>query len=241
MVKMHTLYGIGVGPGDPEFLTIKGYRALRKAHKIFVPVGKDGNPGIAYNIVKPYISEETEVIGMDFPMIDLKENQNALKEKWEENAITIKKALEKGDVVFLTLGDPFVFSTYSYILDYLKDYEMDVETIPGISSFSGIASRLNIPLTQGDQSFAVVSLSKDEENIREIIKLHNSIVIMKVSLNPELLYQILKEENLENNFILVTSVSTDKEEIITDIEALTGKIPYMSTMLINKDRFLNGK
>lgn len=128
-----TFYGLGVGPGDPDLITVKSLKILQGADVIVTPTKKMGKPSIAYRIVESHIPQGTEVIEMNFPMISLSEERETLQKQWAENADAIEVMLKDGkDVVFLTLGDPMVFSTYSYIMEFLVERDIEVVTLSGI-------------------------------------------------------------------------------------------------------------
>ncbi len=114
MIKQGKLYGIGIGPGDPELLTIKAVKALGKADVIYVPKSKEQTSTVLH-IVKEYLSKDAVIEPLEFPMArDLQIRLSSRK----HNAEIITKELEKGKtVVFLTLGDPMLYSTYSYVLE----------------------------------------------------------------------------------------------------------------------------
>ena len=152
-------YGIGVGVGDPELLTIKAVNRLKNLDCIVLPEAKSGEGSTAFEIAKEYLKENTEKLYLEFPMIkDLDKKIETRK----NNAQIIARELEKGkNIGFLTIGDPMIYSTYSYVLDYLKK-EYEVETIPGITSFGSIGSRLNIPLVVGNEDLKIISVDKNK-------------------------------------------------------------------------------
>lgn len=229
-------YGIGVGPGEPELLTVKAVNILKTADIIVTPLSKTGRNSIALEIAKKFINENTKILEMEFPMVDISKNQKFLQEKWKSNAEIVKKYLdEEKNVVFLTLGDPMVYSTYSYILDIFRENGISCETISGIPSFIDIAAKLNIPLMQGEESLAVLSLTQTEEEVKNILDANKNIVIMKVSSNQKFLKEELIKRNLEKNFVLVSNIGRADERISNDIEILDEKLPYLSTMIIKKE------
>lgn len=231
-----TFYGLGVGPGDPDLLTVKAYKILQGADVIITPTKKMGKPSIAYKIVESHIAPMTEVVEMSFPMISLSEERETLKKQWKENADAIEEYLNAGkSVVFLTLGDPMVFSTYSYVMEFLLNREIEVVTLSGIPSFCNLAAQINVPLTQGEESLGVVAMTQPIEEIRQILDAHKNVVIMKVSANNAVLAEELIARGLENAFVLVSNIGMENQTIIRDIEVLKGKIPYLSTVLIKKD------
>ena len=222
-------YGVGVGVGDKEELTLKAVRILKHADVLVLPEAKKNDGSTAFEIVKEYLKENTEKIFLEFPMLeDVKEKEKSRK----RNADIIKEELKNGkNVVFLTIGDPMVFSTYTYILEHLGETDR-VETIPGITSFGSMASRLNVPLVIGDEDLKIVSLNKNTDIYKEIEN-NTNIVFMKLSRNFERLKKALEDTgNLENS-ILVSNCGKDSEEIITNV-AEAENIHYFSTLILKK-------
>lgn len=229
------LYGIGVGPGDPELLTVKAVRAIEAADVVISPTGKRGKPSIALRIAEPYIAKRQRCITMDFPMLSLSAEREALDAQWQENADAIQAILDRGEnAVFLTLGDPMVYSTYSYVMAYLLARGLAVETVSGIPSFCNLAARLNIPLTQGEESLGVVGMTEPIEKVRAVLDAHQNIVVMKVSAGNAALAKELSARGLERHFVMVSNIGMDSQQVTTDIGALVGKVPYLSTVLIKK-------
>ncbi len=230
------LYGVGVGPGDPDLITLKTYNLFQKADVIVTPTGKMGKPSVAYRIAKPHLPENSRLLEMDFPMLSLSEERDVLEKKWEENASVIHDLIEEGKtVVFLTLGDPMVFSTYSYIMEYLLEHDIQIETVSGITSFCNLAAQINIPLTQGEESLGIVSMTQPKEEIRAILEAHQNIVVMKISADNTWMAEELITRGLETSFVLVSNIGMANQKVTRDIRDLKGKIPYLSTLLIKKN------
>lgn len=233
--KKGKLYGIGVGPGDPELLTVKAVKAIEAADVIISPTKKMGKPSIALQIAKPYIKPETKLVVMDFPMLSLSAERETLEKQWGENADQIQSMLNWGqNAVFLTLGDPMVYSTYSYVMEFLIDRGMEVETISGVPSFCSLAAHLNLPLTQGEESLGVVGMTQTEEEVDAVLDAHQNIVVMKVSANAKGLAKALRERHLEDHFVMISNIGMDSEKVTRDIADLEKKVPYLSTVLIKK-------
>lgn len=233
--KKGKLYGIGVGPGDPELLTVKAVKAIESADVIISPTKKMGKPSIALQIAKPYIKPETKLVVMDFPMLSLSAERETLEKQWSENADQIQSMLNWGKTaVFLTLGDPMVYSTYSYVMEFLLDRGMEVETISGIPSFCSLAAHLNLPLTQGEESLGVVGMTQSEDEVAAVIDAHQNVVVMKVSANAAGLAKALRDRHLEDHFVMITNIGMDSEKVTRDIADLEKKVPYLSTVLIKK-------
>ena len=222
-------YGVGVGVGDEEELTLKAVRILKEADILVLPEAKKSEGSTAFEIIKDYLKEDTEKLFLEFPMLEDAKEKEKIRKK---NAEVIREELEKGkNVVFLTIGDPMVFSTYTYILEHLEETDI-VETVPGVTSFGSMASRLNIPLVIGDEDLKIVSLNKNTDIYKEIEN-NTNIVFMKLSRNFERLKKALEDTgNLENS-ILISNCGKENEEIITDV-ASAEKVHYFSTLILKK-------
>lgn len=233
-ISKGVLYGIGIGPGDPDLLTIKAVKILKIADVICVPKSKE-QASTALSIVDKYLQKNALVESMEFSMS--KDVQKRIECR-KENARQIEQKLDKGQtVVFLTLGDPMFYSTYSYVLEYLKsDYQ--VETIPGIYSFSAISSLLSLPLCKGDEKLAVVS--SFDEDVQKMLQIAETLVCMKVSAYHEKLYTYLKR-NTEYNFVMITNAGKDTQEVFNNIDILEDKVPYFSTAIIQKQKSVRPK
>lgn len=225
------LIGIGVGPGDPELLTIKGVKAIQKADIIIAPCSKTEEDSIALNIVKQYINEGTEQRKMVFPMISCRE---ALRQHWQQNAVEIMKELDRGKlVVFLTLGDPMLYSTYIYINKLILEEGYEVVSVPGITSFGAIASQLNIPLAEGDEPLLIYPHNKDTKLLEAALKAGIETVVLKASQNQQSLVEIIENNSLQNNFVMVSKSGQKGEKVTFDTSSLRDeKIPYLSTVFI---------
>lgn len=225
------LYGIGVGVGDPEMLTLKAVNIFKELDVVVLPEAKQNEGSTAFEIAKEYLKKDVELLFVEFPML---KNPEDRKKYRENNANEIKMRLDKGKKVgFLTIGDPMTYSTYVYILEYL-DESYTVKTIPGISSFLDMGSRFNIPLVMGEESLKIVSLNK-KIDLREIIENNENIVFMKVSRNFERLYEVLKESGNLNNIIMVSNSGKENEKVIFDLDSVdVENIPYFTTMILKK-------
>ena len=221
---------IGVGPGDKELLTVKAVRLIKEADIIMVPVKKrNSNKSTAFNIAQEYIEDISKVHYLYFPMIYFDKNNTAIKENFQSNANKIKEYAELGKkVVFLTLGDPSVYSTFSYIAPYLNN----VDYVPGVASFLQGAAQIKQPLCIGQQSLAIINMTDNESHIRQAFKLHNNIVVMKVSSNPSLLYDLLSDGNWQFTFLSNLGMST--ESINNKLDFLKGKVPYFTVAQIKR-------
>ncbi|MBM7647825.1 precorrin-2/cobalt-factor-2 C20-methyltransferase [Bacillus ectoiniformans] len=230
-----TLYGVGVGPGDPELITVKAFRTLQESPVIAYPKKVRGSASYAYKIVDAYINPaEKEMLGLVFPMTKDKEE---LEVEWVKSAIQIYAYLQQGkDVAFVTEGDPMLFSTFIHLMKIMNERypEMSVQTIPGISSFNGSANRLQVPLADGDEQVAMVPATEDMEDMRKVIESHDAVVFIKIAKVLDQLLDLLEEMNLLYGVKVVTKVTSD-EEVIWDVNELRGaELNYLSCMVVRK-------
>ena len=161
------LYGIGVGPGDSELMTVKAARIVGEADVIITPKTEKKDGSVALNIAKPYIQEHTEIVPVVFPMVLDDATQ---QEGWEEAKRVIVSYLEQGkNVVFLTLGDPMFYSTYMYVYRLIENTGFEIETIPGITAFCAIGSHLGYPIVEKEEVLAIVPATAPKEKIDAVM------------------------------------------------------------------------
>ncbi len=173
-----TLYGVGVGPGDPELLTIKALRLIKENQIIAVP-GNDIQKSVAYQIVKGAYEEldEKTLIPVAMPMT---KDPKVLEENHKKAADDVEEYLKKGEnVVFLTLGDPTVYSTYLYVHKRILERGYEASIISGITSFTAVAARLNLGLVEMAEPLHVIPATYQAEDMDQILKLPGTKVLMK--------------------------------------------------------------
>ena len=179
-MKKGKLYGIGVGPGDSKLLTVKAVEAIEQADMIITPKTEKKEGSVAFNIAKPYIPDTVEIFPMVFQM---NTDMEAVNKQWEINRKLIQEKLDEGkNLVFLTLGDPMLYSTYMYIFNEFKDSEeYEVETIPGIPAFLGIASYIGLPVTEWEENVLIIPATCDHKRkLASLIADHTEVWLMNV-------------------------------------------------------------
>jgi len=174
-----TLYGIGIGPGDPELLTLKGLRLLREAAVVFVPATAPGR-SYAGTIAASYIDlARQQLVELFCPPL---RDRSALIARWTALAHEVASiAAQTGPAVFLTEGDPSLYSTFQYLrLALARDHPLvDVHTVPGVSSASAAAATAGVPLALWDESVALVSGTADPEVVRTALRSFETTVLFK--------------------------------------------------------------
>lgn len=230
-----TLYGLGVGPGDPELLTIKAFRKLKESDVIAYPKKRKGSKSYAHRIIDVYITPgEKEMLGLVFPMT---KDPFILEREWSNTVEQVWEHLKIGkDVAFVTEGDPLLYSTFIHMMNLMKERhpEVNIQTVPGISSINGAASRLGIALAEGDDHVAIVPARDDYEAMKKVMIENECIVFIKVAKVIDLLLNVLRELDLLDKASVVTKVTSD-EEVVWDIHELDrAELDYLTLMVVRK-------
>ena len=179
---MGCLYGIGVGPGDPELLTLKALKALRKVPVLCVPHAANQRDSYALNIVKGYVRPEQEILRLPFPT----DGAEGAAQVWREASVIVVDRLKQGqDVAFLTEGDPMLFSTFSYVLAGVRELcpEAPVEIIPGVSSVMAAAASSEVPLASHGQRLAILPAAYGLDALPEAPSTFDTVGLLEVSPN----------------------------------------------------------
>lgn len=235
-----TLYAIGVGPGDPELLTLKAVRIIREVSCICVPKGREEGSSLALDIVSKVIDMgNKEILQAHFPMKKTKSPEHlcSLDTKWHETVETILSRLNKGiDIAFITIGDPAVYSTFFYLYDRLLELNpaLKISIIPGVSSINASASRAAISLGLADEKIAIIPATYVDD-IRDIFIAFDTIVLMKVHKVLDKLIPILDELNLLQKSVYISRAGMEGETICRDIRKLTkDDLNYFSLLIVKK-------
>jgi precorrin-2/cobalt-factor-2 C20-methyltransferase len=183
------LYVLGLGPGDPELVTVKASKILGKVSLVFVPYSTGTNRSLVMEVVSPYINQGTIVRYIGFPMGKEVEIE-ALREIGKSMMEDLKL---HGEGAFVTLGDPTLYSTYFRVEQFLEGVE--VELIPGVTSMTACASKLGVSLAQGDQSILITPAGRVElvEKLRDLV---DTFVILKGNQKLDQIASILQDFHL---------------------------------------------
>lgn len=232
MAEKGKLIGIGVGPGDTELLTLKAAKVLENVPVIFSPKSSKEKESIALSIVKPILEKRKDyrrlmLVEPIFPMI---EDKDELEKIWTSASEMIAQYLDSGrDVAFITLGDTSIFSTYSYVQKKLID-RYEIETIPGITSFTACAATRNKALVEQNDILTIVP--KIDNRLETILDYSDSIVLMKASRNTSLLEKTIEENERPKDIYSVQNCTRENEKII---EGFSHEKPYLTTTIIKFD------
>ncbi|MFB5674821.1 precorrin-2 C(20)-methyltransferase [Paenibacillus terreus] len=236
MSTVGTLYGVGVGPGDPELITVKAYRLIRECAVVAYPRKRMGGKSYAHEIVELYVNPaEKEMLGLVFPMT---KDPAVLEREWNKTAAACWEALSQGkDVAFVTEGDPNLYSTFIHLARLMKELhpEVPVVSVPGISSVLGAAAALGTPLADGDQQVGIIPATDDREAMRRAIENHDTVVFIKVAKVLDLILDVLDELGLGGRASVITKVTSPYEMVWQDARTLRGQeLEYLSLMVVSK-------
>ena len=229
MAKKGKLFGIGVGPGDTELLTLKAARILETVPVIFSPKSSKEKDSIALSIVRPILEKREDykrlmIVAPIFPMI---EDKDELEKVWTSASEMIGQYLDSGrDVAFVTLGDSSIFSTYSYVQKRLIG-KYEIETVPGITSFTACAAAKNEALVEQNEILTIVP--KIDDRLNKVLDTSDSIVLMKASRNTSDLEATIEEKNRAKEIYSVQNCTRENEKII---EGFSNEKPYLTTTVI---------
>ncbi|WP_026765910.1 precorrin-2 C(20)-methyltransferase [Selenomonas ruminantium] len=227
-------YGIGVGPGDPELLTVKAIKAIEKVDVLIAPKTEKKDGSVALTVAKPYLKKDVEIVYQVFPMVKgFAENST---DAWESNKQEILELLRAGkNVAFLTIGDPMFYSTYIYVFRLLENEGVDIQTIPGIPAFAAIGSQLGYPIVEGDDVLSIIPATASPEKVEKAMQAADNVVLMKVYKNFEEVADMLDKNEMAEQAVLVSRAGLDDEKIIYNVLAhKKDKLNYLSTILTRK-------
>lgn len=225
-------YAVGIGPGAPDLLTIRAMRIIQSADIILSPQAEGSNRSLALNAIEPYLREQ-QVMNVNYPM---QRNGNNTRERWNRVAKEVLEKLKQGkSVAMITIGDPLIFATTSYLLYGLAD-ELDrakIHLIPGISAFQIAASRFHDPLTLQEDRLTLMSAT-DLVAVENALAHCETLVLYKAAGVIDKLLELLKKRNLLKSSKLISCVEQGDGELLVDnLENwLPGELNYMTTMII---------
>lgn len=227
------LYGVGVGPGDPELLTFKAARVISKVDVVFASAQERTGRSLALEIASQHVPCGAEVVKLFFP------HTFEGVESGDSHRSNAEKVLEvlgrPASAAFLTVGDPMTYSTFTYLLAALKKMapKTSVEVVPGITSFAAAAAQALTPLVEGDESLSLVSGVRGVERVREALGFSENIVVMKPYRRTVELCDLLMSKNLEQSTIYSSECSQESGSTSWGLSAAREKPHrYMSLFLV---------
>lgn len=226
-----TLYGIGVGPGDPELLTLRAARLLRELPVIAAPVARPEGGSYALEIAAPFLHSAQRVLKLHFPMGGSLLQRTAA---YRSAASTLADVLRGGEsAAFLTEGDPLLYSTFGHLLQHLPP-EMPVRVVPGVSAVTAAAAHWPIPLVQGEQCLAILPATfAQPDELATVLTRFDTVVLLKVAPVLDRLLDLLDQLDLAAAACLVERASHPEARVVRDVHSLRGQaVHYLSLMII---------
>lgn len=222
------LYGIGIGPGDPELLTLKAVRLIRESDVIALP-GEKPEETVAYQIAVQAVPELKEKALCAVPM-PMTKDPKMLEESHTAAASLVEAHLQEGkQVAFLTLGDPTVYSTYLYVHKRIVAKGYDTEIVSGITSFCAAAARLNLGLVENSEMLHVIPASYQ---IEEALHLPGTKVLMKAGKKMAQVKELVSE--LDEKAVMVENCGMPGEKVYLSAEEIPEKSSYYSLIIIKE-------
>jgi|SRR6185437_840558 len=238
------LYCIGCGPGDPDLLTLKAINIIKNADVIFTPTAREGKPSVALSIVEKFLEKNTIIHNLVFPMI---KDFNNLKENWKNNAREITNSVRDGkNTVYLTVGDPALYSTWIYIYkEIIKEHsDIDVEVVPGITSIFSFSSEIKTPIAEGEEIIGIVPACYNLDRLKIAAQCCDTLVFLKDGRYFNAVIETLMNSGFpgDSDIYIAQDVSINKEPFQKSKLSELSKNPndnndkYFSIMIVKKKK-----
>jgi precorrin-2/cobalt-factor-2 C20-methyltransferase len=229
-------YGVGVGPGAPDLLTLRAANILKTVDVVCIPRSSADKDSVALKVAGPHIPAGATIIEVSTPMTRERE---VLEAEWRRGAEKIAGYLRQGkNVAFITIGDAMLFSTYTYLMKQVRSIlpEAEVESVPGVTSFAAAAAHLNIPLAEGGEKLAIIPAVEEPEDVRPVLEQFPNAVLMKAAGKYEELVDILDELGLKDKAVFVSKLGYPDQYVTYDLDSLRNtKRDYLSLILVKRE------
>lgn len=241
MAPRGRLLGLGVGPGDPELITVKALRLLREAPVVgyFVAKGKRGN---AFGIIEAHLQAEQTLLPLVYPVTTEAlpaplSYEQVISDFYDEASVQVAEHLDAGrDVAVICEGDPFFYGSYMYLHDRLAQ-RYEAEVIPGVCSMLGGASVLGAPLVYRNQSLSVLSGVLPAEELKRRLADADAAVIMKLGRNFPKVREVLTELGLDGRALYVERATMANQKIVPLDQVDPQSSPYFSLIIVPGEKW----
>lgn len=230
------LYGVGVGPGAPDLLTLRAVRVLGEVDVILAAASPRNDFSAALDTARPHLRPDVRVQRLEFPMT---RDKAVLREAWRVAAQTTRGVLESGQsAAFLTIGDPLVYSTFGYLMRTLGECapHLRVEVVPGITSFQAAAARTRTVLCENGETLRIIPGINSKQSLEESLQESDTAVILKVYRNLPAIAEALDATQRLDSCLLASHVEQPAESVRQGLGGLEGTPPYMSLILSRKPK-----
>lgn len=210
-----TLYCVGCGPGDPDLLTLKAINIIKNAEVIYTPTARENKPSVALSIVEKFLPKKTEIRQLVFPMV---KDYEKLREHWKTNAKEIADAVRNGKkAVYLTVGDPSLYSTWIYIhKEMCKNYrDIEIEIVPGITSIFSFSAEIKTPIGEGEEIIGIIPACYNLDRLKIAAECCDTLVFLKDGRYFNNVIDILMKSSFpeDSDVFIAEDVSTDNETL----------------------------
>ena len=232
MSKPGTLYGVGVGPGDPELMTVKAWRLISTADTIAY-LAANGGESTARAIAAPFIDPDTDEIIIDMPM---RVEREPAQKAYDDAAIKISQRLSQGEnVVMLCEGDPFFYGSFMYVFERLSE-KFNCVVVPGVTSISAASAAIGHPLVARDDVLKVLPATLDASRLEEELSTATAAAIIKVGRHFGKVKQVLENLNFTASATAITR-ATHEDQVIRDVADIEeDTLPYFTTIIVRQER-----
>jgi precorrin-2/cobalt-factor-2 C20-methyltransferase len=242
------LVGVGVGPGDPDMLTVAALREIRTAGTVFVPVLSANDEGRAEAVVRAHLEPadaDRRVHRLVFALADPVEGpQERRKRHWDEAAEVVAARLRErgGTVAFATLGDPSVYSTFGYLAGTVAELlpEVEIAAVPGITAMQAAAAQAGVSLTEGSESLTVIPMTRDVTALKEALRAGGTVIVYKGGRRLGELRSAIAEGGALDRSIYAEHLGTTDARVLPLSELTMSEVdgeaadtaPYLSTVVV---------
>jgi precorrin-2/cobalt-factor-2 C20-methyltransferase len=237
---------VGLGPGDPELVTVKGRRAIEAADLIFVPRSRADEESRALRIAQPWIdSQRQQVVPLTLPMVrGTARAADTYRAVAEEIGAHLAQQGDTVRSVYLLLGDPLLYGTFTYIWGELAAHYpvLTVEIVPGITSFAATAAHVGLPLSMHDERVAIVPASNqiDAAALRPLLESFATVIVMKVGRVLSQVVVALDELGMLDRAIYAEHIGMPEERIVRKVDSLRDyQGPYLSLLIVRQQEEQN--
>ncbi len=237
------LIGASLGPGDPELITRRAWSALQSGARWLYPVKKAEESSYALSIVeRGGIATPGDAVELVFPMT---RDAEILAKAWSRAAVQTVELLAEGrDLVFLVEGDASTFATFGHLARVVRELapEVEVETIPGVSSFAAAAATTGVTLAEEDETFAIIPAAYGVEVINHLLDEFDTLALLKVKPLIDEIIELLEQRDLLATSVFIEKVGSPEERVIRDVASLKGtKVNYLSLLLVQNPKRVRGE
>jgi precorrin-2/cobalt-factor-2 C20-methyltransferase len=234
-VTTSRLVGVGVGPGDPELVTVKGVKALQDADHVFVPVADSGEVGRAEATVAAYV-DPARITRLVFALTDdAARNSDA----WDAAGAAVVAAIkEGGTAAFATIGDPNVYSTFTYLAHTVASLlpEVVVETVPGITAMQDLAARSGTVLVEGTERLALFPFTAGEQLLDDALHTFDTVVVYKGGREMQRVLDVVRGAGRIDDAVYGARLGVEGEQVYAASDVESGPAPYLSTLIVPAKR-----